>query len=70
MITKESSDTQREELACDRQVGQTAPEIQDRHGRNAHSYAGKLANKAIAAGKQAEAEFWMNVENALKPRKS
>lgn len=49
-------------------VGRTAHELGQRHGRDAHEYATKLAAEALAEGNDEEYEFWRAVELSLRPR--
>jgi hypothetical protein len=50
------------------EVGRTAHELLQRHGRNAHEYAARLAAEALAEGKDEEYEFWRAVELSVTPR--
>jgi hypothetical protein len=50
------------------EVGRTAHELADRHGRNAYAYAKKLADAAKAEGRDAEADFWVKVSATVRQR--
>jgi hypothetical protein len=50
------------------EVARTAHQLSADHGRSAHLYAAKLAEKAEAEGKLDEAAFWKAVSAALTPR--
>ena len=50
------------------EVGRTAHELENRHGRYAHQYAARLAAEALAEEKTEEAASWTAVEIWLKPR--
>jgi hypothetical protein len=43
-------------------------ELEQRHGRNAHMVAAKLADKAEAAGDAKAAQFWRAVSSSIAPR--
>jgi ERCC4-related helicase len=50
------------------EVGRTAYELLQRHGRAARAYAAKLAAEAVAENADDEAKFWQAVERALTTR--
>jgi hypothetical protein len=50
------------------EVARTAHQLSADHGRSAHLYAAKLAQKAEAEGKLDKAAFWKAVSAALTPR--
>lgn len=50
------------------EVGRMAHELANRHGRNSHQHAARMAEEALADGKTDEADFWKAVEHSLKPR--
>ncbi|UWZ83825.1 DUF6966 domain-containing protein [Occallatibacter riparius] len=52
------------------EVGRTAFELVNRHGRNACRYAANLAAEALSEGKSDEAAFWKAVAEHLQPRGS
>jgi hypothetical protein len=52
------------------EIGRVAYELSERHGRNAHCYATKQAELALAKGAIDEQRFWEAVAVALKPRES
>jgi hypothetical protein len=50
------------------EVSRKAHELGKAHGRNAHTYAGKLAKDGLAEGKPEEHVFWKAVEAELTAR--
>lgn len=52
------------------EVDRGAHELELRHGRNAFTYAAKLAEKAERAGDPAAAAFWRAVSVSLAPREA
>jgi hypothetical protein len=50
------------------EVGRVAHELELRHGRNAPSFAAKLADQAERDGQISGAVFWRSVSAALSPR--
>ena len=50
------------------EVGRVAHELELRHGRNATSFAAKLADQAERDGQISGAVFWRSVSAALSPR--
>ena len=52
------------------EVGRVAHELELRHGRNAHSFAAKLADQAERDGQISGAAFWRSVSAALSPREA
>jgi len=50
------------------EVGRTAHEIAERHGRKAYAFATSQAERALAENDIDGHRFWKAVEAALKPR--
>lgn len=50
------------------EAGRVAHELELRHGRNARSFAAKLADQAERDGQISGAAFWRSVSAALSPR--
>ena len=50
------------------EVSREGYELEQRHGRNAHVVAAKLADKAEAAGDVKAAQFWRAVTSSIAPR--
>lgn len=50
------------------EVSREGHELEQRHGRNAHVVAARLADKAEAAGDEMAARFWRAVSSSIAPR--
>ncbi len=50
------------------EVSRTAHELSQRHGWNAHVYAAKAADEALADGDAEAHAFWQRVAASLHPR--
>ena len=50
------------------EVSREAHQLSHSHGRNAHRFAERQAEKAAREGNAEEAEFWRAVYGSLRPR--
>ena len=50
------------------EVGRVGYQLELDHGRNAYTYAGKLAEQAAKRGDEHGSEFWRAVSSSLAPR--